>query len=281
MAAQSKDDQALLVFYPTVKSTSPPAMNFGTYLFQGLEEVVKPWPACAGAGTFADLQFTPDYVFYNDRASRHHAVAVMFAGGCQMDSCIVHGCRPASSYKTITKVEGPIVYEIDGRPAVEVVDELLGPDSNREWQDYALFVTLGVNKGDKFGEYKEFDYANHLVLGVDKDKKALLMFEPNLEVGQEVQLMRRSIDLGYVQTSIRTVEDKSAGKMPLFSLYIDCAGRAKGVSGEDYEEATEVQNTIGQKVPLLGFYSGVEVAKVGEHMATLDFTGVLCLLREL
>ena len=42
----------------------------------------------------------------------------------------------------------------------------------------------------------------------------------------------------------------------------------------------EVQRAIGAHVPLLGFYSGVEIARVGGQLQALDWTGVLCLFSE-
>jgi hypothetical protein len=51
-------------------------------------------------------------------------------------------------------------------------------------------------------------------------------------------------------------------------------------SGTEGEEAEEVQKVIGSKMPLLGMYSGVEIAKVGKDIQPLDWTGVLCIFSE-
>ena len=51
-----------------------------------------------------------------------------------------------------------------------------------------------------------------------------------------------------------------------------------GRAGE--EEAVEVQKALPADIPLLGVYSGVELAKVGGHIQALDWTGVLCLFSE-
>jgi small ligand-binding sensory domain FIST len=66
----------------------------------------------------------------------------------------------------------------------------------------------------------------------------------------------------------------------LLGLYIDCAGRASARSGSSIEEAELVVRGLDQRVPLLGFYSGVEVAPFdGEHSRPLDWTGLLTVLR--
>ena len=63
-------------------------------------------------------------------------------------------------------------------------------------------MTLGVNNGDKFGEFKEENYASRLCLAIDKEQKALIMFENDLTEGSEVQLMRRNIDFKYIQPQV-------------------------------------------------------------------------------
>jgi small ligand-binding sensory domain FIST len=62
---------------------------------------------------------------------------------------------------------------------------------------------------------------------------------------------------------------------PFFALYIDCAGRTAGFSGSEKEEASIIQKNIGKYVPLLGFYSGVEIAPLMGKSRGLDWTGVL------
>ena len=65
---------------------------------------------------------------------------------------------------------------------------------------------------------------------------------------------------------------------PFFALYIDCAGRTAGFSGSEIEEASIVQKIIGEKIPFLGFYSGVEIAPLLGKSRGLDWTGVLLIL---
>jgi hypothetical protein len=272
-------DKALLVFYDSSKQQNPPMLNFATWLFEGLETYLPKHISCAGAGLLADMQLTATYQFYNDEVRTQNVVAVLISGKCTMQTTIMHGCKPASAYLTITKAEGPVIFEIDNRPALEVIDELLGNNHTLHWKDFSLFVTLGVNSGEKFGAFNEKEYANRLLLAVDIPSKSLIMFEPDLKTGDEVQLMRRSVDLDYIHSGIDDIKSKLDGEKPIFSFYIDCAGRAKPYAGGEFEDATEVQKGIGS-IPFMGFYSGVEVAKVKGKLQPLDWTGVLCIISE-
>jgi hypothetical protein len=274
----------ILLMYDSIRGTPPEGvvldLNLATPLVEGMAQSLGQWPRTAGVGMFGDWQSLPTYQWFDDRIERHSAMALVLSGSVQMDTIIMHGCRPASTYHTITKVEHNVVLEIDGKPAIDTVAEMLGPDSYKSWEEYPFFVTLGVNRGDKFGEFNEEDYANRLVMGVDKDRGGLVMFEPDLQAGQDIQLMRRSIDFNYIGERAQDILARIEGRRPFFAFYIDCAGRISTYAGTEREEAEQVQRHIGSKMPLLGMYSGVEIANVGGHMQALDWTGVLCVLSE-
>jgi small ligand-binding sensory domain FIST len=88
------------------------------------------------------------------------------------------------------------------------------------------------------------------------------------------------MDFDYVGRRTADLLARIGERRPFFALYIDCTGRAAAYCGAEREEAEEVQRVIGTKMPLLGMYSGVEIAKVGSDMQALDWTGVLCVLSE-
>jgi len=149
----------ILLMYDSIRAKPPEGMVFSlnlvTPLIEGMGQSLRTWPPAAGVGMMGDMQGTPTYQWFDDRIERHAAMALVLSGGVRMDTIIMHGCKPSGRYHTITKAEGNIVLEIDGKTAVDAVAELLGPDSYKSWEDYPIFVTLGVNKGDKFGEFRE------------------------------------------------------------------------------------------------------------------------------
>jgi len=93
--------------------------------------------------------------------------------------------------------------------------------------------------------------------------------------------MYRSIDLDYMKPRIESIFDRLGAREPVFALYINCAGRAAGYGGIDMEDALVVQNTVAGRVPILGIYTGVEIASVRGRPKGLDWTGVFCLFSTL
>lgn len=74
---------------------------------------------------------------------------------------------------------------------------------------------------------------------------------------------------------------RAEARRPALGLYIDCAGRAADLSETLTEEAAEIQNAFREyHIPLLGFYSGVEIAPFLGQSRGLDWTGVLLVLAE-
>ncbi len=60
-----------------------------------------------------------------------------------------------------------------------------------------------------------------------------------------------------------------------------CGGRAGVYTNTEAEEAAEVQQVMNRyNTPLLGIYSGVEVAPILEKSRGLDWTGVLVVFAE-
>ena len=115
------------------------------------------------------------------------------------------------------------------------------------------------------------------------DGKSIGIFEPDLALGTEIQFMLR--DSSRMMESAKRnpaelmAEIKADGKTALFGMYIDCAGRAANSSNTTFEEASEIQDIFNQyNTPLLGFYSGVEVAPLLQKSKGLDWTGVLIVL---
>jgi small ligand-binding sensory domain FIST len=81
-----------------------------------------------------------------------------------------------------------------------------------------------------------------------------------------------------VRNGVRLMNRQVSGRQVLMALYIDCAGRASARSGSEIEEAEVLLDEISIPAPLLGFYSGVEIAPVDGRSRSLDWTAVLTVL---
>ena len=274
----TKQDSPVMMFYDAFDCSKGVRMLMATWLLDGIKKGLGFFPDLTGAGMMGDYSCSPTKQWIGDSIDEHTAIALAFSGNIRIDSVIMHGCRPATQYYTVTKAAGQVILEINGKQAIQFIDELL--DSAIAPEDYPFFLIFGINHGDRWGKYDEDYYASRLCLGIDKESGGIVMFEPDMVEGTEFQLMFRSLDLDYVKPKIDKVFNELDGREPVFAVYINCAGRCAGYGGMDIEDALVIQKTVADRVPVLGLYTGVEIASMGGRPRGLDWTGVFCLFSQ-
>jgi hypothetical protein len=283
------DAKLLLIFYDSIKKTptenSPPIINASPPLIEGIEEKFKLKVPIIGAGVVGGYEFNVTKQFCGSFVESQCVIGSLLGGDFKPYFAIMHGCIPKDGiYHTITRAEGPILYEVDGKPVVDMIDDQYG---SKEWSNQIPVrrLTIGVNHGEKFGEFKEDQFVNRLITGVLPNREGIVLFEPDLEEGSEILFMLRNskmmIDSAQKNSEKLLEKTIASGDKPAFGLYIDCAGRTSIMSDTLTEEAHEVQYVFKQYgIPLFGFYSGVEVAPLLGKSRGLDWTGVLLVLAD-
>jgi len=265
-----------MLFYDSIdRSKGGMRLVMASPLLDGIEKGLGFLPPLVGAGLMGDYINTPCCQWTGNDVVQNNALALTFKGDLRIDSVIMHGCRPTTGYYTVTRVDKQTVLEINGEPALTFVDKLLGSSISPE--EYAFFLIFGMNQGEHWGEFDEKSYVNRLCLAIDRERDGIVMFEPDMVEGTRFQIMHRSLNLDYIAPKVERLFSQLDGRRPVFAFYIDCAGRAAGYAGIDQEDAVMVQQVVADRVPLLGIYTGVEIASVIGRPRALDWTGVFCL----
>lgn len=282
IAAVAQDGAVVLLLFDSVAQTQPLRLHPASDIVRGVTaglgtKLVR----LVGGGTLTDMNLSDAWVFDGQAARKHAAVALVFPPGIDAEIAILHGCRPVSTFMDITRIDGAEVFELDGQPALAVIERMLGlPLGGSQGQDLSLIATLGEKQGDPFAPYDEGAYVNRLILAANRAAGSITLFEPDFERGTRVQIMARDngLMLDSVRHGIADINRRIAGRDALFALYIDCAGRASARSGAPVEEADLVRRSLPPGLKLLGFYSGVEIAPFDTYSRPLDWTGVVTVL---
>jgi hypothetical protein len=278
------DKATVLLLFDSVASAQPPRLHHASSIVSGFNHAVGNAPIqLFGGGLLTDMNMSGAWVFDGEGVRKHALIALVFPPSVEAETVILHGCRPVSTFMDITRIEGATVYELDNEPALRVIERMLGlPIGGGRGQELSLIATLGQKQGDPYAPYDENAYVNRLILSADPQTGSITLFEPDFERGTQVQIMSRDngLMLDSVRRGIIAMNDALTGHDNLLGLYIDCAGRASVRSGSAEEEAELVVQGLDPRLPLLGFYSGVEVAPFSEGQSRpLDWTGVLTVLR--
>ncbi len=281
VAGTAADDAAVLLFFDSIARSSPLQLHPASSIVAGFNAgLAGKRVTLMGGGLLTDFNLSGGWVFDGEGVRKHAAIALVFPPTVGAGAIVVHGCRPASAFMEITRIEGAEVFELDGEPALLAIERVLGLSlGSHAERDLWLIATLGQKHGDKFAAFDEGAYVNRLILMGNRARGSVTLFEPDFERGAEVQIMSRdnALMIDSVRRGVEAGNRVLSGEPPLFALYVDCAGRASAFSGSATEEAEIVIRDLDPATPLLGFYSGVEIAPFGGYSRPLDWTGVLAM----
>lgn len=149
--------------------------------------------------------------------------------------------------RTVTKVEGNVLFELDGLPALDLYKEYLG-DKAAELPSSGLLFPLGLDIDGK--------EIVRTLLAIDEEKKSMT-FAGTIPTGVQAKLMKANFDrlvYGAAGAAAMSTEIISKNQAEL-AILVSCIGR-KLVLGERVEDELDaVQSTLGENVPMIGFYS--------------------------
>src|SRR3712207_5728250 len=96
-----------------------------------------------GAGTNFGVENT--YQYCDDEVVSGGLSYALLSGKVRASWAISHGLMPIGGERIVTRSQGNVIYEIDGKPAVEVLKEYLPEHAltgDRDWMRYAISLAL-------------------------------------------------------------------------------------------------------------------------------------------
>ena len=195
-----------------------------------------------------------------DRAFRDAVVAVAVDSPGPVGIGAAHGCRVQSVPSTVTRSEGRLLLELDGRPAATVYQEKLGleglslPDEAFE----KLAVTHPLAQPELHGAAR----IRH-VLGRQGNEG--LLCATHIPVNAAVEFTHEAPD-DIIAASSEAVAEALAPlgeRPPRAALLFDCAGRKRAVGAALQEEVFGLVDSFPPPPPpLAGLFTHGEVARV-------------------
>ncbi|HVS18828.1 MAG TPA: FIST N-terminal domain-containing protein [Planctomycetota bacterium] len=179
--------------------------------------------------------------------------------------------------RVITRSRGNVLYELDGKPALELYKSYLGERASG-LPATALLFPLAVRSAD--GEGKVLV---RTILGVDESAQSMT-FAGDMPEGHLAQLMRANFDrlvLGASEAALETRRTASLGQdlTQTLAIAISCVGRRLilGARTEDEIEAALAELPEGTRQ--IGFYSYGEISPFASghcdlHNQTMTLTTI-------
>lgn len=248
----------------------------GSELVRGITENAPPSVAVTGGLAGDGSRFQKTGVGINGKPISGKIAAVGFYGDDFLVSYgSVGGWIKFGPERVVTKSQNNILYELDGKPALDLYKKYLGEEAEK-LPGSGLLFPLSIRPDTQ----SSHDVVRTIV-GVDEAAKSLI-FAGAIPQGYVAQLMRGSIDNlveGAGKAANYALEDfpKNAPKSDSLGILVSCIGRNL-LMGQHVSSEVEAVKQVLEKVPLVGFYSYGEIChhpltrKCGLHNQTMTIT---------
>lgn len=258
----------IFVVLPDPFTTEPDAV---------IETIDRAYPGSVVLGGLASGARRPgDHrLFLGGRSHRAGAVGVALTGDLEVETVVAQGCRPVGQPMFATRVDGGIVHELDGRPALTVLEELtcsLGP-ADRALVSSSLF--LGIAMREQCDVYRSGDFLIRNLIGVDPDSGAIAA-AASLEPLAVVQFHLR--DAAASTADLRGLLAARDPRPAAGALLFSCVGRGACLFGEEGHDSRLFRETVGD-VPLGGFFCNGEIGQVQGRTYLHGYTSSFGLFR--
>ena len=233
-----------------------------------------------GAGNNLNLG-KPTYQYCDDEVVSDAISYALLSGEARPAWAIGHSLIPIGGERIVTRSKGNVIYEIDGKPAAEVLKEYLPEDAlteDSDWLRYAISLALSFRAPSYM---KDEEY---IVRGVPQ----LSLTDGSITVQTEVQegtsiwfssRDKEKITTGFDRMAAQ-IKEQLDGAQPELVFQFECVTRGKLMfrEQEKLQLLRRFRQSVGPDVPWVGFYTIGEIAPVEEHNGINRFASIILAL---
>jgi hypothetical protein len=252
--------------------------------FAGLEENLPSERFLPLWGGGANDSFDVEGFYYQYCDSEVISGGVSYAllsGKAQAGWAISHGCIPIGGERIVTRSKGNVIYEIDGKSAVEVLKEYLPEHAltdDRDWMRYAISLALCFRAPSYM---KDEEYVVRGVPAVKMDDGSITV-QTEVPEGTSVWLSSRDkekISTGFDRMAAQ-IKEQLGGEKPKLIFQFECATRGKMMfrEQEKLQLLERFRQSLDPDAPWVGFYAAGEIGPVEEHNLRHLYTSVVLAL---
>jgi small ligand-binding sensory domain FIST len=240
------------------------------------------FPGSAKIGGLASSGTSPglNALFLDGEVHTSGIVGAALSGNVLVDTVVAQGCRPVGPLMHITNCKENILYELDGRPAFSVLQELLAglDEHDRKLAQTALFVGVVMSEFEE--EPKAGDFLIRNLIGIDPKSGAIAVGE-YLGEGMRIRFHLRDADASAqdLHAVLTDYESTLSRKDEVYgALLFSCLGRGEYLYGRPNFDTGVFRQHLGD-VPVGGFFCNGEIGPVGGTTFLHGYTSSIGLFR--
>lgn len=227
----------------------------GTELLRGLNQELPPGVVISGGLAGDGSRFAHTWVLSGGGLGPQQVSAVAFYGNAlQVSHGSQGGWDKFGLERRVTRSAGPVLYELDGQPALQLYKKYLGEKASGLPATGLLFpLTIRADDGA--------ESVVRTILQVNEEEQSLI-FAGDIPQGSRAQLMKANLD-SLVQGASQAagVASMSAtGDLSALAIAVSCVGRRLVLRSRADEELEAAILALPPGTAQVGFYSYGEIA---------------------
>lgn len=249
-----------------------PGVNVnGSAIVDGMASVLGSEVAISGGLAADNADFVATATLTPDGVEADHICAIaLYGAGLSIRHGSFGGWEAFGPLRKVTRCDGNILYELDGKPALDLYKQYLGEYAS-ELPSSALLFPLEMVTAER----QEAGIIR-TILGIDEASGSLIL-AGDIDPQGYLRLMHTTID-GLIDGAEHAASHIGEADHTRLAILVSCVGR-KLVMGDEVSEEVEAVNAIlGPQTLATGFYSygeispGAEVGQCHLHNQTMTLT---------
>ncbi|MGB2694025.1 MAG: FIST N-terminal domain-containing protein [Dehalococcoidia bacterium] len=247
----------------------------GSELVKGMAEHLQPDVSVTGGLSGDGGSFEETSVVFDGQAAPGTVAALgLYGKDLRIGFASLGGWDPFGPERLITRSEGNVLYELDGRSALDLYKTYLGEHAKGLPATGLLFpLSLRIEEGAT--------PVVRTILGIDEAEQSMT-FAGDVPTGAYARLMKANFDrlIDGAVGAAKACHEIVGASSPDLAILISCVGRKMVLKQRTEEEVEGVREVLGPDTTLTGFYSYGEIspftpnAKCELHNQTMTITTI-------
>jgi hypothetical protein len=216
-------------------------------------------------------RFSSTFTSLNAVPTQGNVIAIGFYGdNLHISHGSSGGWEEFGPQRTITRSDKNVLFEIDGKSALDLYKEYLGEYAKELPGSALLFpLSLSIEGSDK--------KLVRTILSVNEDEKSMT-FAGNIPEGSKVRLMKANFEKLISASSSAATDAMTNPEQADLAILISCVGRKLVLNERTDEELMAARHIFGNKTSMAGFYSYGELSPLNKgsncelHNQTMTIT---------
>lgn len=222
-----------------------------------------------GGASGDDFKFEKTYQHLNDKVYSGAVVGLGWTGDFKIGIGVKHGWLPVGTPKKVTRSSGSTVHELDGQPAIKIYEEYFGEKEAAVLKEETLAkLAITYPLGMKVEGSDEMLIRDPITV----DQAGSITCAAEIPMGSEIQLMVGSRDeaVKVAKEAAENAIEQLDGAAPKAVIIFNCIARNKLFGEHAGDEISAIQEAVGKRTPLIGFYTYGEQAPLGGEVRNIN-----------